>query len=185
MIIIGSTNPVKVAAVRELQERWPELAGEIEAVAVITGVPDQPMSLEQTVRGAYERARVAFDEHFVVRAHPMLMLAIGLESGLTHVPGPTAMTWFDVCACVIIDKHGDASVGLSGMWELPHPVVQRVAKGRNLTEAFVEAGFSTNNKLGEAEGAIGVLSEGRVTRKDYTKQAIEMALISRRGGRAP
>ena len=47
----------------------------------------------------------------------------------------------------------------------------------NMTEATLKAGFSSNPKLGSAEGLIGVLSKGKLTRKDYTKQAICTALI--------
>jgi non-canonical (house-cleaning) NTP pyrophosphatase len=32
--------------------------------------------------------------------------------------------------------------------------------------------------LGSAEGIIGVLTKGRLTRKEYVKQAITMALIN-------
>ena len=177
MIVVGSTNPVKVEAVRELRDRWPELAGEIVPVATRTSVPDQPMSLEQTVRGARERAEAAFRPYT-----PAAVLGVGIESGITRIPGPNGMAWYDVCVAAVADKSG-MWIGLSGMWEVPYKVVQLLVKGRNLTEAFVQAGYSTNGKLGEAEGAIGVLSEHRVTRKDYTKQTVEMALISRRGRR--
>jgi non-canonical (house-cleaning) NTP pyrophosphatase len=47
----------------------------------------------------------------------------------------------------------------------------------DVTQAFVKAGLSNNAHLGAAEGAIGVLTNGRLTRRDYARQAVDMALL--------
>ena len=49
--------------------------------------------------------------------------------------------------------------------------------GITANDAFYKLGLTENKKIGSAEGAIGLLTNGRVTRKDYTKQAVHMALI--------
>jgi len=49
-------------------------------------------------------------------------------------------------------------------------------EGLDMTQASNRAGLSTNPKLGSAEGLIGILTKGRITRKDYTKHALIMAL---------
>ncbi len=37
---------------------------------------------------------------------------------------------------------------------------------------------SQNQQIGRAEGLIGILSQGKLTRKEYTKQAIVTALFT-------
>jgi non-canonical (house-cleaning) NTP pyrophosphatase len=37
--------------------------------------------------------------------------------------------------------------------------------------------MTTNENIGSEEGAIGILTKGRMTRKEYTKQALRTALI--------
>jgi len=46
-----------------------------------------------------------------------------------------------------------------------------------MNQAFSRAGLTNNPKLGSQEGAVGLLTKGRLTRKEYTKQAIRTALI--------
>ena len=57
-VVVGSTNPVKVAAVRAvILCRWPQCV--VTGIAVASGVPAQPFGDEQTQAGARERARGA------------------------------------------------------------------------------------------------------------------------------
>ena len=37
--------------------------------------------------------------------------------------------------------------------------------------------ITKKRKIGSGEGLIGILTKGRVSRKDYTKQAIRMAMV--------
>eukprot|EP00933_Yihiella_yeosuensis_P025007 TRINITY_DN1938_c1_g1_i1.p1 TRINITY_DN1938_c1_g1~~TRINITY_DN1938_c1_g1_i1.p1 ORF type:complete len:355 (-),score=79.93 TRINITY_DN1938_c1_g1_i1:44-1108(-) len=120
------------------------------------------------IRNAYKRAKASSEGDAVI-------LALGIESGLhwTEVDGRA----YDVCVCSTYD--GVAfNQGLSCAFEIPPSVLKFVVeKGMDLAQATNAAGLSSNPKLGEAEGLIGVLSRGRVTRLDYTKQAIDMALM--------
>ena len=49
----------------------------------------------------------------------------------------------------------------------------------DLSEATVAAGYSKDGAIGSKGGLIGALTRGRVTRRDYTIQAIRMALTER------
>lgn len=202
IIVVGTTNPAKLAAVRELQAKWPLLHGhgsaniphtvmpEIVGIAVESGVRAQPLSLEDTIEGAENRARAAY-EHF---CNPKIMddrtslcdvLAIGIESGLMVAPVRYEGGYLlvrhrpmDVCACVLFDGNKSA-VGLSGAWELPAEVADlALHKRADLNEAFHKLGYTEDLKIGNGAGVISLLSDGRLTRTEYTKQAIEMALVS-------
>ncbi len=55
-VCVASTNPVKVGAVQQaLAECFPDRAVEVEGCSVPSGVEDQPMSDEETKRGAMNR----------------------------------------------------------------------------------------------------------------------------------
>ncbi|MFZ5863627.1 MAG: inosine/xanthosine triphosphatase [Nitrospirota bacterium] len=168
IVHIGSTNPVKIDAVREVFAESGRF-GALNLVPrdVATGVAEQPTSLDDTLRGAINRARNAFGH---------CALSVGIEDGLFAVPH-TQSGYMNVCACAIFDGRRD-HLGLASAFEYPPEVVRLVIdEGLDVTQAFVKAGLSNNAKLGAAEGAIGVLTNGRLTRRAYAKQAVVMALI--------
>lgn len=83
----------------------------------------------------------------------------------------------DVCVCAIYDGN-TYHLGISSAFEPPREVVRLVfEKGMDLNDATHHLGLSANEKVGSAEGLIGILTKNRVTRKDYTQQAIRMALM--------
>lgn len=168
-IIVGSKNQIKVEAVREILEDYPHLAGSIISEEdTSSGVDDQPKSIEETVTGAINRAKNCFKD---------CDFSIGLESGLIIVPY-TKGGYMDVCICAIYDGK-DIHLGMSSGWEFPDPKIMDsiVKEGLNMSEAVNKAGITNDVNIGSKEGAIGILTKGRVTRKEYTKQALRTALI--------
>jgi inosine/xanthosine triphosphatase len=167
-IHVGSTNPIKLEGVRRAVDEWGRFpAFEIIGREVASGVSEQPTSLDDTIRGAIARARHAFEG---------CDLSVGLEDGLMRVPS-TQSGYMNVCACAIFDGQRD-HLGLASAFEYPLEVVRLVIdEGLDVTQAFVKAGLSDNHRLGAAEGAIGILTNGRLTRTEYAAQAVAMALI--------
>lgn len=167
-IAVGSTNPVKVNAVKDIVPLYDLFAeAEVISVNVPSDVSEQPKSIEETVRGAKNRALAAFEGHD---------LGFGIESGLIEVPG-TKTGMMDCCVCAIYDGT-DYVIGISSAFECPPQIMRLVhEKGHDLNQAFFEAGLTKNPKVGSAEGAVGLLTKGRVDRKSYTIQAITMAMI--------
>lgn len=165
---VGSTNKVKVNAVKEVIADY-EMFKDAEVVSVeaSSSVADQPLSLQETITGAKNRAKAAYTGN---------NYGVGLESGLFDVP-ETKTGMMDTCACVIYDGK-DFHIGLSSCFEYPIKVTKMVKQGtHDITQAFNEHKLSDDPKLGAAEGAIGLLTKGKVNRLAYTKQAIIMALI--------
>ncbi len=168
-IIIGSKNKAKIQAVEEILKEYPHLsAAEVTGVEAASGVSDQPKSLDETIRGAISRAR---------ESHQDSDYSIGLESGLIQVPY-TKSGYMDVCACAISDGT-EFHIGLSGAWEFPDPKVTElmIKDGLDMSQAINKAGLTNNPLIGSEQGAIGILTKGRTDRKEYTKQALRMALI--------
>lgn len=55
-ILVGSTNPVKIAAAKEsFAQFFPEEDLHVEGIGVASGIPDQPMSDDETFQGAKNR----------------------------------------------------------------------------------------------------------------------------------
>ena len=167
-ICVGSTNPVKVQAVKEVIKEYSFLAGAtVFSKDVKSFVSDQPTSLEETITGAINRA---------VKAQIRYDIGIGIESGLMAVAA-TITGFMDVCVCAIYKgKHWH--LGLSSAFECPPKVINLVlSKGIDLNRAFYKLELTKKRKLGSYEGAIGLLTKGRVDRLEYTKQALRMALL--------
>lgn len=164
----GSKNKIKIDALKEILFDYPYFKNaEIEAVEAPSGVDNQPKSLEETISGAMNRAKKAFAN---------CDYSFGLESGLMAVPH-TKTGFMDVCVCAIFDGK-EFHFGLSSAWEVPASVVRYILEdGLDMNEAAVKAGLTDNPKVGSAEGLIGIMTEGRLPRKEYTKEAIRMALI--------
>lgn len=168
-INVASNNPVKVEAVREILQNYPDLAHyEIIGINVESGVDEQPKSLEETVQGAINRARAVFNDCCVY--------SFGIESGLMKVP-QTKTGKMDFCVCAIYDgmQH---HLGLSCAFEFPIKINQMIHElCIDANEAVYRCGLTRDKKMGSSEGIIGLLTGGRMTRKDYTKQAVQTALI--------
>lgn len=166
-IIVGSTNPIKISAVAESLVLYPHLAGAaVLSMEISSGVSDQPKTLEETVRGAMNRAKGAFKD---------CDYSFGLESGLMAVPN-TKSRFMDVCVCAIYDGV-EYHLGLSSAWEAPKKVMEYIKNGFDMNEAAFKAGLTNDPKVGSNEGLIGIMTKGRLTRKEYTKEAIRTALI--------
>lgn len=100
----------------------------------------------------------------------------GIESGLMSVPH-TKTGFMDVCVCAIYDGN-DFHIGLSSAWEAPEQVIKYMIEGGlDVNQAAHKAGLTDSLKVGSAEGLVGIMTKGRLTRKQYTKQAIRTALI--------
>ena len=168
-IKVGSKNKAKVEAVAEIIRDYPHLKdSSVRGVEVDSGISAQPKSLDETIKGAMNRARGIFSG---------CDYSIGLESGLMQVPN-TKSGYMDVCVAAIYDGK-EFHLGLSSAWEFPDKKITELMlhEGLDMPEAINKAGLTKNPKIGSEQGAIGILTKGRVDRKEYTKQALRTALI--------
>lgn len=168
-ICVGTKNAAKLAAVSEILLEYPHLAhAEVIGVEVDSGVSAQPKSLDETIQGATNRARAAFNG---------CNFSIGLESGLMAVSAAKS-GYMDVCVCAIFDG-SEFHLGLSSAWEFPDKRITAlmIEDGLDMSEAINKVGLTTNPEIGQSEGAIGIVTKGRLDRKAYTKEALRTALI--------
>jgi inosine/xanthosine triphosphatase len=170
-IAVGSTNTVKVEAVKEKIKEYPLLSDfNVVSCSVASEISQQPMSLEEIILGAKNRARNAY------ALNAPCYVSFGIESGLFKAPG-SATGYLEACICAIFDGTY-YHVGLSCGFEVPPDILKYVIEDKkDLSQACFESGITQNQKLGSSEGLIGILSKGRIDRKEYTKQSITTALI--------
>ena len=167
-INVASKNPVKIKAVRELlAQNALFLKAEINSLDVSPNVSEQPKSLEETINGAINRAKAAFRD---------CDYSFGIEAGIMPVP-QTKTGYMNFCVCAIYDGR-QCHLGLSGAFEFPIKVTKIILeRGVDANEAFYLSGLTEKRKIGSEEGIIGFLTKGKLMRKEYTKQAIQMALV--------
>jgi inosine/xanthosine triphosphatase len=162
-VVVGSLNPVKIAAARAVFGRWKEGAVTVDAVDVPSGVAAQPWDDAETRRGALNRARQALRQDGAD-------FGVGLEGGLLEVDGALyTSAW---CAVV----RADGVIGIAGgeNLQLPSSVVEHVRAGRELGEAVDAVTGRENTK--HHGGAIGAFTAGRLTRQTAYEHVLTLAL---------
>jgi inosine/xanthosine triphosphatase len=162
-IAVGSTNPVKLGAVRAVLGAAAPLA-KIEAIAVASTVPDQPVGDDETIRGAVARATAA-------RAALGAELGVGIEGGVVEQPDGTMRT----CAwAAVVDAHGRTGVGGSLSMTLPSAVAAMIREGIELGVAMDRLVGAHDTKRGR--GAVGILTAGLVDRQRAYEAIVAYAL---------
>ena len=161
-IAIGSTNPVKVRAVRNvLRKIYPQ--AEFVSLEVPSGVPDQPRGDRQTRRGAANRARAA-------RVQARADWGVGLEGGIVENEyGTMTCAW-----CGIADRAGRVGIGGSTNMLLPEEVAARVKRGDELGDAM--DAFANIRGVKRKMGAIGVLTKGLSNRQRSYEYIVKLAV---------
>ena len=162
-IAVGSTNPVKIAAVRGVLGALAPRAT-VQGVAVASNVPDQPFGDDETIRGALARATAA-------RATLGAELGVGIEGGVVEEPDGSMRT----CAwAAIIDSHGRSGVGGSLAMPLPLRVAELIREGIELGHAMDRIVGEHDTKRGK--GAVGILTAGLVDRQRAYEVLVTYAL---------
>lgn len=162
---VGSQNPVKTACVREaVSEIWQ--SAEITGIGTESGVSAQPMSEDETFAGAVNRARSALE--LVANA----TYGVGVEGGL--VDQANGMWAFAVV--VIAGRDRFLSHGQTGRFRLPEGVANLI-RHEGLELGHADDRFFGRENSKQNEGAIGILSDGRINRMTLYKPAVTFALL--------
>jgi inosine/xanthosine triphosphatase len=167
-VAVGSTNPVKVEAVRQELARILRVPAEVKGFPVPSSVPEQPRS-DETLAGARVRARAA------VEAWPDCDYAVGIEAGLIKYPGEEAH--LEAQACAVVDRTGWETHGWGPAFHYPPWVTERALKGEMVSQIL--GPVANDPAIGSTTGAIGYLSEGRLDRTGLTRMAVLMAFLPR------
>ena len=164
---VGSGNPVKRRAVESIVDDEAGASGPatVEAVAVDSGVSEQPSGHPETIRGAENRAGN------VLAAGAGFDLGVGIEGGVAEFDGADGL--FLVMWAAVTDG-GRTGRGAGPAIRLPDRIADRVRAGEEL-------GPVMEDELGEegvarGRGAAGVLTGGHVDRAAALETAVAGAM---------
>jgi len=161
--VVGSANPVKIAAARSVLRRVYGRAVRIEACPVDSGIGEQPWGDELTLQGALNRARAALQT-------PGASLGVGLEGGLVKV----GRRVFTSAWCAVVSEDGVTGVAGGANLLLPAAVAETVRGGAELGPAMDAFTGLSNTK--HQEGAIGILTAGHLNRQAAYEHVLTLAL---------
>jgi inosine/xanthosine triphosphatase len=151
-IAVGSTNPVKVEAVKEVAA---EIFGEVavEPVEVDSGVSSNPLTDSETIAGAVRRAGEA-------RERSGAELGVGLEGGITRIDGK-----YYTCVWCALDDGKEVTTGGGVHIPLPDRVLRMILDdGKEMGHVMDELTATADTK--RTVGFEGIVTKGLVTRLD-------------------
>lgn len=165
-VVVASRNPAKLRAVeRAFRGLFPGAAPDLEAVAVPSGVKDQPDADAETRRGAHQRVQAAR------AAIPGADYWVGLEGGLERIDD----AWFASAWMVVRAADGRTGAARTPTLPLPPAVQALLDEGLELGEANDRV-FGTEGSK-QAGGAFGLLTAGRLTRSSVYADTLGLALL--------
>jgi len=161
-VAIGSTNPVKVRACKKIMRK---IYGNIEVipVSVSSGVSHTPLSHEEMIEGAKNRA-------FYALKKTNADMAVGMEGGISETDGKFFLSGWTV----VLSKNGKIGIGGGSKTELPNFIVKEVRKGKELGNVMDELIGEKDTK--KKMGAVGILTKGLIDRQKSWEISLTYAL---------
>ena len=188
IVAIGSRSEPKIIGITKAFSRYSELwlkdNDNIEYIIIpkdiqkeenkgqeldeFSGVSCNPMSLTESITGAKNRSKSAFD--YAINKKGKCSYAVGIESGLYPV-NELKTGYMLNSVCSIYDGE-EYYIGFSPSFECPQEAIDRVLKGEEL-------GLMHNifvNAKGR-NGVIGTMSKERMYRDEFEELSTMMALV--------
>lgn len=165
VVIIASKNIPKINASRDGFTRMLPGPYDFRGISVDSNVSDQPLSDEETLRGAMNRLKNA------QLAMPEADYWIGIEGGV-EMQGDTACSFAWI---VVTDRDGRLGKARTSAYYLPEQTCKLLREGVELGHADDIIFGQTDSK--NNQGSVGILTGGVVDRAEYYTQAVILALI--------
>mgnify|MGYP001814323204 CR=1 FL=1 len=164
-IAVASKNPVKVSAARQGFERmFSQQTVETLSANVPSHVSDQPMTDEETRRGAENRVAGIREQI------PTADYWVGIEGGIERINDQ-----YQAFAWVVVASSDETASSRSGTFLLPPRVAELIDEGIELGHANDQVFGEHNSK--QHLGAVGLLTEGLIDRTALYVHAVQLALI--------
>lgn len=163
-VAVGSQNPAKIGAVRAA---FVQMGFHVNVVGreVESGVANQPISDEETIRGAVNRALSA--------VHPAdgqpFDFGVGLEGGVVETP----FGWFVCNWGAIANDAGIVGIGGGHRVQLPQALVDSLHKGEELGTIIDQ--WTGGKDIKKKEGTIGILTNNHLTRQSMFRDVVVCA----------
>jgi inosine/xanthosine triphosphatase len=164
-IIVASKNPVKInASLKAFRKMFPKEVFVVEGIPVPSGVGEQPMSDQEALQGALNRAAN------LSKVAPKADFWVGLEGSVEEVDGEMrSFAWAAVKSRKQLGKARTAT------FVLPQKIAELIKQGIELGEADDIVFHKANSKL--SSGAVGILTDEIIDRTEFYWPAVALALI--------
>ncbi|WHX39653.1 DUF84 family protein [Mesobacillus sp. AQ2] len=157
-VAVGSKNPAKINAVKAA---FQETDYEIVSIDAESGVSDQPMSDEETIRGAVNRAIEAAEKGEAG-------IGIGLEGGVQQTPyGLMLCNWGALAV-----KGMEPIIAGGARIPLPDEVAQQLLAGSELGPVMDD--YAKKQNVRKNEGAIGIFTNGQIDRSEMFTHVMKL-----------
>ncbi len=176
MVAIGSTRLPKVNAVKSVFEKLaPELgfdAGAIryQALSVDSGIASMPMTIEELMQGARNRARNV--HHALQKQHLEPDFSVGLEGGFFCEIFDTGETVYFLQSWVYVMQGEYGFFGSSAAVPVPEKIIREM-KEREVELGLIIDNYGAQSNIRDKGGAFEIFTRGHINRQ----QSYEMALI--------
>lgn len=174
--LVASKNPVKINAIKDaVAVKFP--CAFVEGLEVESGVSAQPMSDEETKRGAFNRAKalraLALQQKMIQADEDVLCL--GLEGGVFHpsFSKDEQELWSTVWV-VAIDKNNQSYFSNGARFSLPEFLAKLLLAGEEMGPALGK--HLKDPDLRKKEGMIGFLTDNFTNRTDEYKNIAKIAI---------
>eukprot|EP01122_Echinamoeba_exundans_P005452 TRINITY_DN15607_c0_g1_i1.p1 TRINITY_DN15607_c0_g1~~TRINITY_DN15607_c0_g1_i1.p1 ORF type:complete len:194 (-),score=35.41 TRINITY_DN15607_c0_g1_i1:23-574(-) len=162
IVAIGTENKAKVSALKlSLQRVFPGRNFEVRTASVASGVSNQPMSDEESILGATNRAKAALAQHADAT------FGVGMEGGLHKISD----RWYECGWIAVVDRAGKVGLGSSARFECSKKIVDEILKGKELADVIDE--LTGLQDVRSSQGAMGIVTNGVLQRDEcYTHGVI-------------
>ncbi len=166
LIYVGSLNPVKIMVVKSgFLTLFPDESVEVLGCEAVSNVSNQPLSSDETMHGARNRATDTRDKH------PEADFWVGVEGGIEMVEKTMQeFTWV-----VVLGKNGKEGLSRSTSFSIPTEVAALIKNGMEHGPAADQVFGVQNSKI--ANGTIGLISDNIMTRESYIHPAVMSAFF--------
>jgi inosine/xanthosine triphosphatase len=173
VVAVGSLRRPKLDAVREALAAVSlfhnDAKFEIVSVDVPSGVRHTPLSREEMMSGARQRAKTLV--RIAREKNEPWNYFVGLEGGIDVIRGRGGRLAFLENWAYVADGSGRSAFGQSGAILLPEPLAVSVVDDGVELAAAIDA-FAGGRGIRDAQGAWGVLTHNMITRKDAFRIAV-------------
>jgi inosine/xanthosine triphosphatase len=164
-VVLGSQNPPKQRATElAFSAAFPDAEVTIDCFGTDSGVSAHPLSLDETLTGAINRANNVREQSGDADYY------VGIEGGLVEGAG---RVW-EVGVVAVVNARGDVSTGISAGIEMRGVVLDAVRNGIELSDVIKQR-FGID-AVGVANGFYGLATNDHVTRQAAYEQAVAFAL---------
>ena len=161
-VLIASRNPVKINATKKAFKEVFSDRFEFKGVSVDTLVSDQPMSNDETLKGATNRLQNI--------KHLEADYLVSIEGGVDLLDNN-----YEAFAWIVISDKNKIGKAKTASFALPLKISKLIKEGYELGDADDMVFKRSNSK--QQNGAVGILTNNLIDRTEYYVHAIILALI--------